>query len=106
MSTAAGRIMGKPSVRFEEEAFGKSCRQLGSQIRALFEWPRTLDEDINESPGALPPVGAARYIGDTDKRPKWIEWIEVCPYVAALNCTLHKCVNRTGDLSARSFIHL
>src|SRR5258708_4443909 len=83
-----------------------SFKQFGSQTRGLFEWPRTNDENIYESPCTLWPVGARRHIGDTDKRPKQIEWIEVCPYVAALNCMLHKRVNRTGDLSARSFIHL
>src|SRR5258708_33987774 len=76
-------------------------RQFGSQTRGLFEWPRTTDEDIYESPCTLRPVGARRHIGDTAKRPKKIEWIEVCPYVPGPNCTLHHRVNRPGALSPR-----
>src|SRR5258707_6893146 len=38
--------------------------------RDLFEWPRTIDKDIYESPCTLRPVGARCHIGDTDKRPK------------------------------------
>lgn len=36
----------------------------------LFDWPRTQDEDVHESSGALLPVWTGRYVGDADQRPK------------------------------------
>src|SRR5215472_17819326 len=72
----------------------------------LFAWPRTGDEDIHESSGALLPVRAGRHVGNADKSTKQIEWVEVFPYVAALDRALYKCINRSLDLSSGSFINL
>ncbi len=72
----------------------------------VFRWPRTGDEDIYQSPGALLPVRAGRHVGDPDKRAKQIEWIEVFPYVATVDGALHQRINRSVDLSAGTLIQL
>src|ERR1035441_6276882 len=68
--------------------------------------PRTKHEDVHKSPGALLPVRAGRHVGDADKSPKEIDWIEVLAYVAALHRALHQGTNRFPDLSVGSFEHL
>jgi hypothetical protein len=40
------------------------------RIPRLLDGPRTGDEDLHESPGALRPVRAGRHVGDADKSPK------------------------------------
>jgi hypothetical protein len=45
-------------------------RRTKSGSHVLFDWPRTRDEDVHESPGALLPVGTGRHVGDADQRPK------------------------------------
>jgi len=39
-------------------------------LSSLFNWPRTGDEDIHESLGALLPVRAGRHVGDANERPQ------------------------------------
>jgi len=36
------------------------------QVSRLFNWPRTCDEDVHESPRALLPIRAGRHMGDAD----------------------------------------
>ena len=45
-------------------------------------------------------------MGDADEGSKQIEWVEVSTYVAAPNCGLYQRINRSPDLSARTFIQL
>jgi len=40
------------------------------QVSRLFNWPRTCDEDVHESPRALLPIRAGRHMGDADQRPE------------------------------------
>jgi hypothetical protein len=46
-----------------------------SNRRVLFDWPRTGDKDIHESLRALLPVRAGSHVGDSNERPKQIEWL-------------------------------
>jgi len=46
------------------------------------------------------------HVGNADKSPKQIEWVEVFPYVAALDRGFYKCINRFLELSAGSLINL
>jgi hypothetical protein len=46
---------------------GFILRRFGSR---LFDWSRTSDEDIHESPGTLLPVRTGRHVGDADQCPK------------------------------------
>ena len=66
----------------------------------LFDWPRTSDEDVHESPGALPPVRTGRHVGDADQRSKQIEWLQISTDVAALDSPLHQRINRSLNLTA------
>ena|SRR5437762_3151213 len=52
---------------FPNSAFGSPNLTFAPR---LFDWPRTSDEDIHESPGALLPVRTGRHVGDTDEGPK------------------------------------
>jgi len=72
--------------------------------RTHLSGPRTGDEDVHQSPGALLPVRGGRNIGDADKCSKQVEWVEIFTYVAALDCALHQRINCSLDLSARTFI--
>jgi hypothetical protein len=71
-----------------------------------FSWPRTSDEDIYQSPGALLPVRTGRYVGHADERPKQIEWVEIASYITGLDGVLCQRVNRSLDLTAGTFIQL
>src|SRR5580658_6036753 len=72
----------------------------------LLDWPRTGDEDVHESPGALLPVRAGRHMGDADQCAEQIEWLQISTNVAALDGALHQRINRSLDLTARTFIQL
>jgi hypothetical protein len=61
--------------------------------RAVSTRPRTGDQDIDESPRALLPVRAGRHVGDADESSKKIDWIEVLPYIAALDRVRSKYSN-------------
>src|SRR5580698_10289408 len=85
------------------------CRlRADSQERCsgLFDWPRTRDEDVHQSPGALLPVRTGRHVGDADQRPKQIEWLQIFANVAALDGALHQRINRSLDLTTRTFKEL
>ncbi len=56
----------------------------------LFDWPRTGDEDVHESPGALLPVRTRSHVGDTDERPEQIEGLQISTNLAALDGALHQ----------------
>src|SRR4029077_6093855 len=75
-----------------------AIRELGRW--ALLHWPRTFDQDVHESPGAILPVGAGGYVGDANQRAKQVEWLEVFAYVAAVHGSLHKRINRSPNLKA------
>src|SRR5260221_6547817 len=77
-----------------------------SEPDLLFRWPRTCDENIHQPPGALLPVRAGRHVGDADKRPQQIEWVEIFAYVAVLDGALHQGINCFLDMTARTFIQL
>jgi hypothetical protein len=66
---------------------------------------RTCDQNIDESFCALLPVRAGCYVGDADKSPKEIHWVEVLAYIAALDRTLHQGTNRFMGLSVGSCEH-
>src|SRR5215469_7588504 len=68
--------------------------------------PRASDKDIYESPGALLPVRARRHVSDADESPKKINWIQVLPYVAALDRPPHKSANRFPYLAVGRFEYL
>lgn len=59
------------------------------RVSLLFDWPRTSDEDIHESPGTLLPVRTGCHVGDADKCAEQIEWLQISAHVAVLNRTLH-----------------
>jgi len=73
---------GKPSIQSAEavprhrigrwvDGLLRSNRPLPGVIRLsarLLDWPRTGDEDVHESPGALLPVGTGGHVGDADQR--------------------------------------
>jgi len=44
-------------------------RTTETKLSRSFQWPRTQDENLHQSPRALLPVRAGRDIGDTDKSP-------------------------------------
>src|SRR5258708_5967516 len=71
-----------------------------------FDWPRTRDENIHKSSGALLPVRAEGHVGDSDQSAKKIEWLEVSTYVAARDGALDQRIDRSLDLSTRTFIQL
>ncbi len=52
---------------FPKSAFGSPNLTFAPR---LFDWPRTSDEDIHQSPGALLPLRTGRNMGDADQRPK------------------------------------
>jgi hypothetical protein len=62
-------------------------------------------KDIGESPGGLLPVRAGGHVGDADKSPKEIHWVEVPAYIAAPDRALHQGLNRFRDLSVGSCEH-
>ena len=55
-------------------------------------WPRSEDEDLDKSFCALLPVRRGCHVGDADQSAKQIEGIEVLTYVAALDRSLHQCI--------------
>jgi len=65
--------------------------------QGLYDWPRTGNEDIHESFGALLPVGASGHVSDADKSSQEINRVEVSPYVAALDSALHQGTSRFVD---------
>ena len=73
---------------------------VGANVKALFDWSRTRDEDIHQSSGALLPVRTGRHVRDADKCAEQIEWLQVSANVAALDCALHQRINRSLDLTA------
>jgi len=52
---------------FPNSAFGSPNLTFAPR---LFDWPRTGDEDVHESPGALLPVRTGRHMGDANQCPK------------------------------------
>ena len=66
----------------------------------LLDWPRTGDEDVNESLGALLPVRTGRHMGDADQCAEQIEWLQISAKVAALDGALYQRINRSLNLSA------
>ena len=68
--------------------------------------PRTGNEDIHQSPGALLPIWAGRHVGHADKSPKQIERVEVLSDVATVDRTLYQRIDRSLDLCPRTFIQL
>src|SRR5258706_7018308 len=69
-------------------------------VLRLVDCPRTRDEDVHESSGALLPVRTGRHVGDADKGAEQIEWLQISTNVAALDCALHQRINRSLDLTA------
>jgi len=45
-------------------------------------------------------------VGNADQCPKQVEWVEISAYVAVLNRALDQRINRSLNLSARTFIEL
>jgi hypothetical protein len=72
----------------QKRASGKFEGTLWGRTASLFDWPRTGDEDIHESPGALLPVRTGCHVGDADQCPEQIEWLEISAYLAVLNRAL------------------
>src|SRR5258708_28232761 len=75
-------------------------------IPRLRGWSRTGEEDLHQSPGTLLPVRGGCHVGDADKSPKQIEWVEVLPYVPAFDCALHQGIDRSLDLGTGTLIEL
>src|SRR5246127_1703803 len=72
----------------------------------LSHCPRTSDEDIHQSPGALLPVRAGRHVSDADEGLQEIDWVEVPTYVAAFDTALYESTNYFMDWRVGSFNHL
>ena len=92
-----------PSI-LREKCFGQAANtnvcatEIKRHCLPVLSEPRASDKDIYESPGALLPVRARRHVSDADESPKKIDRIQVLPYVAALDCSLYECANRSPDL--------
>src|ERR1700733_14508545 len=71
-----------------------------------FQWPRTQDENLHQSPRALWPVRAGSDVGHTDKSAKEIDRAKVLAYVAALDRALHECAKRFMHLGVGRLEHL
>ena len=61
----------------------------GTWGQCLSDWPRTPDEDVHESPGALLPVRTGGHTGDVDRRAAQIERLQISTPVTTLGCALH-----------------
>jgi hypothetical protein len=61
----------------------------------LVDCPRTRDEDVHESSGALQPVKTGCHVEDADKSAEQLEWLEISTNVVALDCALHQRINRS-----------
>jgi len=64
---------------------------------ALLYWPRTFDQDVNESSGAFLPVGPVATLETPISARKQVEWLEVFAYVAALHGGPHKGIDRSRN---------
>ena len=64
---------------------------------SLLDRARTEEKNIDESPRALRPAWHRRDIGDADKSPEQIEWIEVWTDVAALDGSFYERMDRSLD---------
>jgi hypothetical protein len=71
-------------------------------VLGLFAWPRTGDENIDQPPGALLPVGTGGHVGDADKSPQHVDWVQIPPDVSALDSALYRRTNRFMDLPVPS----
>jgi hypothetical protein len=68
----------RAAVNGQSPSIGKRFHELGPKrgedapicVSRLFDWPRTRDEDVHESPGALLPVRTGRHMGNADQCPK------------------------------------
>src|SRR6266404_2725612 len=78
---------------------------IGAQLD-LFDWPRTCDENVHKSLGALLPVGAGGDIRHANQRAEQINRVEVFSYVAALDGALYQRPNRIPNLSVGGFENL
>lgn len=63
-----------------------------------YQWPRTRDENLHESPRALLPVRARRDVRYADQSAKEIDRVEIFAYVTALDGTFHQGTHRFPDL--------
>src|ERR1700741_4836795 len=77
-----------------------------SGLSPVSHCPRTSDEDIHQSPGALLPVRAGRHVSDADEGLPEIDWVEVPTYVAAFDTALYESTNYFMDWRVGSFNHL
>jgi hypothetical protein len=48
-------------------------------VSRLVDCPRTRDEDVQESSGALLTVRTGRHVGDADKGSEQVEWLQIFP---------------------------
>ena len=74
--------------------------------QGLFDWARTGNEDVHESPGALLPVRTGRHMGNADQRAEQIERLQISTNVAGPDGALYQRINRSLDLTAGTFIEL
>jgi hypothetical protein len=58
--------------------------------QGLFDWARTGNEDVHESPGALLPVRTGRHMGNADQRAEQIERLQISTNVAGLDGALYQ----------------
>jgi hypothetical protein len=71
-------VCSRAAVNGQIPSTGERFHELGPQrgedalicVSRLFDWPRTCDEDVHESPGALLPVRTGRHMGNADQCPK------------------------------------
>lgn len=76
----------RPSMR---KCHPGSCWLITKTELCSLDGPRTCDQDIHQSPGALLPVGTRGHVGHAYKCPKQIEGLDIFSYVADLDCPFY-----------------